>query len=208
MHAYILMVPIMKESKFVNEALSKGAILGLVMLVSNIFEQYILLYKGTLGWMGLLGIEMLIAACLYVVLVYIFTKHYSHLVLAEQTEVKYFSYGAGLGYAVTISVLCGVIVALGSYLVRHCVIGYETYTTNIINTYRNLLSASSVPASMSGVYQQMFAQLQSQPEPSLWASLLSGIANYFISGTVVGLIVAGLVKHKPDLFNDKANDAE
>ena len=76
MHAYILMVPIMKESKFVNEALSKGAILGLVMLVSNIFEQYILLYKGTLGWMGLLGIEMLIAACLYVVLVYIFTKHY------------------------------------------------------------------------------------------------------------------------------------
>ncbi|MGN0007615.1 MAG: DUF4199 domain-containing protein [Alistipes sp.] len=198
----------MKESKFVNEALSKGAILGLVMLASNIFEQAVLLYKGTLGWMGFLGIEMLVVACVYVALIYIFTKQYSHLVLAGQTDVKYFSYGSGLGYAVTVSVLCGVIVALGSYLFRHCIVGYETYTTNIVNTCRNLLSASNVPASMTGTYQQMFAQLQSQPEPSLWSSLLSGISNYFISGTVVGLIVAGFVKHTPNLFNDKTDDAE
>lgn len=198
----------MKESKFLHDVLSKGAILGFVMLASCIFEQAVLIYKGTLGWVGFMGIEMLVIAGVFVWLIYRFTKNYSRTVLDSQQGIKYFSYGSGLGYAVVVSMLAGVIVAIGTYIFRHSIVGYDNYTDGMIQTYQNLLSASNMPASMAGTYRQMFAQLKSQPEPSLFMSLFSGISNYFISGTLVGLVVAGLVKHTPDIFNDKTGDAE
>ncbi len=197
----------MKESNFLHDVLSKGAILGFIMLASNIFEQAVLLYKGTLGWIGFMGVEMLVAAGVFVWAVYEFTKKYARSVLDSQQGVKYFSYGSGLGYAVVVSMLCGVIVAIGAYLFRHCIVGYDNYTAGIVQTYQNLLTASNMPASLAGTYQQMFAQLKSQPEPSLLMSLFSGISNYFVCGSLVGLVVAGIVKYTPDIFN-KADDAE
>ena len=197
----------MKDSYFLHDVLSKGAVLGAIMLVSNIFEQAVLLYKGTLGWVGLMGLEMIVAAGVFVWLVYRFTKTYAQAVLDAQQGIKYFSYGSALGYAVVVSMLCGIIVAIGAYLFRHCIVGYENYTAGIVQTYQNLLTESKMPASLAGTYQQMFAQLKSQPEPSLWTSVFSGISSYFISGTLVGLIVAAFVKHTPDIFNE-ADDAE
>lgn len=194
----------MNENNFLHDALSKGAILGFIMLVSNIFEQAVLLYKGTLGWVGVMGVEIIAVAILYVWLIYRFTKHYSLSVLASQQGVKYFTYGSGLGYAVVVSVLSGIIVAVGAYLFRHCVVGYDNYIAGIIRTYQNLLSSSNMPASLANTYNQMFAQMRSQAEPSMLMSVFSGISNYFISGTLVGLIVAGLVKRSPEMFDNNA----
>ena len=194
----------MNENNFLHDALSKGAILGFIMLVSNIFEQAVLLYKGTLGWVGIMGVEIIAVAILYVWLIYRFTKHYSISVLAGQQSVKYFTYGSGLGYAVAVSVLAGIIVAVGAYLFRHCVVGYDNYIAGIIRTYQNLLSSSNMPASLSNTYNQMFAQMRSQAEPSMLMSVFSGISNYFISGTLVGLVIAGLVKRSPEMFDNNA----
>ena len=123
----------MKPSIFLNDMLTKGAILGGVMLVSSIAETSMLYYGNSAKWIMVMGIECLAAMALYCYLVYRFTRGYANIVLSERKELAYFTFGNGLSYATSISMLAGVIVALGGYMFRHYVIGYENYITNYVN---------------------------------------------------------------------------
>ena len=62
----------MKTSVLWNDILTKGAILGGVMLASNIAETSMLIYGGTIGWMGAMSIECLAVMALYCYLIYRF----------------------------------------------------------------------------------------------------------------------------------------
>lgn len=193
----------MKPSIFLNDMLTKGAILGGVMLVSSIAETSMLYYGNSPKWIMVMGIECLAAMALYCYLVYRFTKGYATLVLSERNNIPYFSYGNGLSYATSISMLAGVIVALGGYMFRHYVVGYENYIANYVKLLQDWFSQTEVPASMVGTYEQMFKAIQSQDEPSLISSIFSGIWSYLIAGTFVGLIVAALTKREPKIFDNQ-----
>ena len=197
----------MKPSIFLNDMLTKGAILGGVMLLSNIAENS-LLYYGGMKWMVVLGVEYLVALAVYCYLVYRFTKGYSNLVIAERKEMPFFTYGNGLSYAVSVSMLAGVIVALGGYMFRHYIIGYENYIDAYVKLLQDWLSSSEIPASMVGTYDQMFKTIQSQAEPSLITSIFSGIWTYLMAGTFVGLIVAAFTKREPKIFDNQENQNE
>jgi len=198
----------MKNVNFGNEVLSKGAILGVLMLASNLVEQSVMVYKGTMGWISFIGLEMVVVTVAYVWLLYRFTKNYSLAVYESRRDPKYFSYGEGLGYVVSVAVLAGVIVALGGYLFRHFAIGYDTYIAGYMQMMQNVLSSSEVPAAMESVYEQMFSQMESQSEPSLISTVFSGAWSYLFSGTILGLIIAAMVKRAPKMFGDNVNDAE
>lgn len=191
----------MKPSVFLNDMLTKGAILGGVMLLSNIAENS-MLYYGGMKWMVVLGVEYLISLAVYCYLLYRFTKGYANLVLLERKSLPFFSYGNGFSYAVSVSMLAGVIVALGGYMFRHYIIGYENYINAYVKLIQDWLSQSEVPASMVGTYEQMFSTLKSQPEPSLITSIFSGIWTYLMAGTFVGLIVAAFTKREPKIFEN------
>ena len=47
------------EREYLNDVASKGAILGVLMLVSHIFEQYMMI-NGNLARMGVVGVEMIL----------------------------------------------------------------------------------------------------------------------------------------------------
>jgi hypothetical protein len=191
----------MKSSIFLNDMLTKGAILGGVMLLSNIAELSMLYYGNSPQWLMVLGIEYLVALVVYCYLLHRFTKNYATLVLSERKELPFFTFGNGLSYATSISMLAGVIVALGGYMFRHYVIGYENYITAYVKLIQDWLSQSEVPASMVGSYEQLFQTLRSQEEPSLVASIFSGVWTYLMAGTFVGLIVAALTKREPKIFD-------
>lgn len=198
----------MENVSFGNEVLSKGAILGVLMLASNIVEQSAMIYGGTLGWMSFVGLEMIVAMAVYIWLLYRFAKNYSLAVYESRRDPKYFSYGEGLGYVVAVAVLAGVIVAVGGYLFRHFAIGYDNYIAGSMQMMQNVLSSSEMPASMESVYEPMFSQLESQSEPSLIKTVFSGVWSYLFTGTILGLIIAGVIKRAPKIFSDTKNDAE
>lgn len=198
----------MKPSIFLNDMLTKGAILGGVMLLSNIAENAMLYYGNTPTWLVVLGVEYIVAMAVYCYLVYRFTKGYSNLVLAERKEMPFFTYGNGLSYATSVSMLAGVIVALGGYMFRHYVIGYENYISAYVKLLQDWLSGSEIPASMVGTYDQMFKTIQSQAEPSLITSIFSGIWTYLMVGTIVGLIVAAFTKREPKIFDNQEHQNE
>lgn len=198
----------MKSSVFLNDMLTKGAILGGVMLLSNIGENAMLYYGNSPKWIMVLGVEYLISLVVYCYLIYRFTKNYANLVVSERKEIPFFTYGNGFSYATSISMLAGVIVALGGYMFRHYIIGYENYITNYVKLLQDWFSTTEVPASMVGTYEQMFKVIQAQEEPSLISSIFSGVWSYLMAGTFVGLVVAAFTKRAPQIFDKKENEDE
>ena len=184
---------------FWQDVLTKGAILGAVMLVSGLVETAAIAYWGTAGAMKLVALEMVAALAVYIWLMCRFTKRYAAETMARQSEVKMFSFGQGLGYVVAVAVFAGIVVQLGEYLFIHAVIGYDTYLDRIVTMYGNLLSEVEMPASMADFYEQMLKQIRSQRAPSLISTLLSGVWSYLLRGTLLGLIIAGPISHRPKI---------
>ena len=193
----------MKPSNFLNDIFTKGAILGVVMLASNVIETSMMYYGATLSWVLATSIEILVVMALYCWLIFRFTKRHAELVVRERSEMPYFTYFNGLNYAIDISMLAGVVVGLGSYMFRHYVIGFENYIAGYVKLVQDIVSQSEVPASMIGTYEQMFKSIESQSEPSLISSIFSSVTNYLIAGTLVGLVVAAKTKREPKIFDEK-----
>ena len=198
----------MKPSIFLNDMLTKGAMLGGVMLLSNIGENAMLYYGNSPKWLMTLGVEYMISLAIYCYLLYRFTRGYANLVLSERKQMPFFTYGKGFSYATSISMLAGVIVALGGYMFRHYVVGYENYVSATVKVLQDYLSQTEIPASMVGTYDQMFKTLQAQEEPSLISSIFSGVWTYLVAGTFVGLIVAAFTKREPKIFDNQENQDE
>ena len=196
----------MKQNHFLNSVLNRGAILGFVMLCSHIFEQCAVVYGGTMTWFSVMGFEMVASYVVYVWLLYKFAKSYSAAVLEQRSELKMFSYGAGLSYVTSVSMLAGVIVGLGRYIIHNIVIGHDNYIKAMITSMQSILKANPQTASMMGSYGEVFNQMAAQPEPSVFATIISSVWSYLLAGTIVGLIVAAIVKHEPELFDEQNSE--
>lgn len=196
----------MKQNIYLNRLMSCGAILGFVMLASHIFEQCAVVYGGTLTWYAAMGVEYLVAMVVYVWMLYRFTKSYSLEVMEQQADVKMFSFGRGFGFVSSVSMLAGVIVGLGRYILHNIIIGHTEYTQTMIASLQSILKANPETASMMGTYNQMFAQMAAQPEPTILQTLFSTVWGYAIWGILVGLVVAAIVKVEPKLFSNSNNE--
>ena len=196
----------MRQNIFLNSVLNRGAILGFVMLCSHIFEQCAVVYGGTMTWFSIMGFEMVASYIVYVWLLYKFAKSYSAAVLEQRSELKIFSYGAGLSYVTSVSMLAGVIVGLGRYIIHNIVIGHDNYIKAMITSMQSILKATPQTASMMGSYGEVFNQMAAQPEPSVFATIISSVWSYLLAGTIVGLIVAAIVKREPELFDEQNSE--
>lgn len=197
----------MINTYFWKDILNKGAILGVLMTLSAIFEQCTIIYGGTISWMSAMGFEYVASIVVYVWLIYRFAKHFSLQVMDMQKDIKTFSYAQGFLYVIMLSILTGVVVGLGTYIFRHFVVGYTEYVEATIRAMQNALKESQLPSSVTSSYKQLFAQMASQVEPTIFSVLLSSCWNYMFTGTLLGLVIAGIVKREPQLFNSD-NDAE
>ncbi len=193
----------MKKSIFLNDILTKGAILGGVMLLSNIAENAMFYYGGTLSWLGAYGIEWLISVSLYCYLLYRFTHNYADLVLEHRKDLPYFTYGNGLSYTVLVSMLAGVVVSIGGYIFQHYVIGYENFINHYVEFLHTTVAASGLQTpEIQTAVSEVANLLQNTPEPSIINALISGVWSYLLAGTFVGLIVAAITKRSADIFDN------
>ena len=187
-----------------NSVLNRGAILGFVMLCSHVFEQCAVVYGGTMAWFSVMGAEIVASCALYCWMLYRFAKEFS-LSVMEKQQIKMFSYGAALNYTLSVSMLGGVIVGLGRYILHSFVIGHQRYVESMVTSLQTALNSNPQTASMMDSYKQLFAQIASQPEPGIFSTLFSTMWNYVLFGFFVGLVVAAFVKREPQLF-DKSSE--
>ena len=206
----------MKTNSLIKDILTKGAILGCVMLISHIAELMMLLYGGSLMWFGIMFIEWIAVATLFIYLLYRYTRHYTGLVYRmqiKQGRVPQFSYLNGLCYIVAVSTLAGVIIGIGDYVFHNAIIGHEVYIKRSMEIMVNLLNGLGVSPDAPAVHEQITEfnkTIQELPNPSLFETVYNSMFNYMIiSGLMLGSIIAIFTKRSPkDEFSNPENNNE
>ncbi|MBR6655497.1 MAG: DUF4199 domain-containing protein [Alistipes sp.] len=196
----------MNFSIFRNDVLTKGAILGCVMVALNIAKSS-LFYYGGMSWALVLLLVILCALALYIYLAYRFTRNYAGLVVSERQQAPYFTYGEGLLYWVNVSMLAGVVVGCGEYVFMHYVIGYENFVANYIKLFQDALSQVKLTSQDINMLNELFTELQKAEEPSILSNIFGTVWTYLMSGTLVGLVIAAFTKREPMIGGaDNSND--
>lgn len=224
----------MNPSLYRNELLTKGAILGCVMLAFNIADALMLCYGGV-ALIVPMSLVMLLSVAAYIFLLYRFTKSYSNLVIAGREKMPFFSYGEGLLYAMNLSGLAGIVVAVGAYVFTHYVIGYDNFIDANVKLFREFYSWFQVAMTKSDIlrevvefytnmYQSMLtstesggadvvesliSEIEKAEEPSIITNLFAYMSEYVMWGAIVGFVVAAKTKRNPwtgyNNFNNNEN---
>ena len=191
----------MFDRKFWDSVLRDGAILGIVMALSRTFENW-LIVSSTIkvsSAMTLLVLEMILVCVLFVWLLYRFAKRRSLSVDPRDG----FPYGYALTYIFVVSVLTGILVGLANTLYI-AVVGFSGYTNGLIDfvaRFFDHLASLDTTGALRGTeeaVETLRESLESQPTPTVFQNILGSLNNYIISGTVVGLIVARIVRRNPE----------
>lgn len=192
------------NNNFWNDALRSGAILGLVMGLSRIFESYQLYLSDMQGVTTLIVLEWLFAAALFVYLLYRFAKQRS----MRFSQKEGYSYGQAMSYLLIVSMLTGVIVGVMEYLFTEFV-GYDAIVAgyiSLIDEYRTMVASAGVPASSMGVLEQLKGTIRDSQEPTILNNVLSALNLYFMTGGVAGLVISAFVKRDANPFAEEKQD--
>lgn len=186
----------MNLKSFWSDALRSGAILGGVMALSAIFENYLIvsadLSLGSLS--SFYALEALVAVALYIYLLVRFTRRAA--VLAEQ-EVG-FNFGQAFSYVLAVSMLAGVIVGLAKTLYV-AAIGYDVYVGGLLSRLEQLHTLYLDMGFRSDdlkMINELAQGVRTMEQPSIWSNIFSSLYNYMLLSGVPGLIIAGVVSRR------------
>ena len=193
----------MEKNSFWNNAARQGAILGAVLAVSSVLENMMML-SGRLARYALLTVEAIAVIVLHYYLLHRYTRQRAALFTSEEG----FTFGQGYGYLLIVSGFAGVIVGVVQYLYLHVTGGYGNHVDRVVETMTEMLAASGgMTAAMEPLMAQTLGQLQSAPEPTVLATVWSGIFSSLLFGALFGLIIAGVQARAPRPFDNGQTEA-
>ena len=201
----------MKIKEFWMDVLRAAAIIGVVMALSHIFEQYMLLFSGVslINASLVILIEGVIAAAVFVWLMIRFTRRIS-LAWNDRVEVGNgivvdmpFTYGRAVSYGLLVSMFAGIFVGvantifvdvMGYDLYRAAQIGYFEQIEEIMNAYNALLGGSENLS--SDIMTKQIEMLETMDKPSIFATIISHMTSYMLYGGIASLVVAAVARRK------------
>lgn len=183
---------------FWYDVMRSGAILGIVMMLSRIFEHYVLFYSSIeLTTMSVLYFGEAILSC--VVFIWLLLRFSRRRAAACDPQVG-FSYGMGLSYILLISMFAGVIVGVGDTIFTS-IMGYDAYVEGVmwrINDLKQLYHKMGVSTSELGIFDEFAHAMRTSTQPSMLSSVFTAFNNYILFGALPGFIIAGVVSRKPE----------
>lgn len=189
----------MNSRDFWYDVLRSGAILGIVMALSSIFERYVLVFSdlslgaAALAYFG----EWLVTYILFVWLLVRFTR-----CRREATDPQFgFSYSSALSYILLISMLAGVIVGVADTLFISAM-GFDSFVagnaerlTEVRTMYQNM----GIGGSELKIFDDMIHAIRTSVQPSMLQSVFSSFSHYIMVGGIPGLIIAGFMRRDPQI---------
>lgn len=177
---------------FWSDVLRSGAILGIVMSLSYIFERYLLAYSdmALLKASAIYSIEWLVACVVYVWLLARFTRRRAESLPSDMPV----TYSYLLSYVLLTAMLSGVLVGVAETLYVS-VMGYEVYIAGLVGRIEQLqqiyLDMGISPSEMT-IFEQYADQLRYVEQPSMFLTILGKLQTYAIMSCVPGFIIAGV----------------
>ncbi|MBO5894947.1 MAG: DUF4199 domain-containing protein [Alistipes sp.] len=187
----------MINREYWHDVLRSGAILGLVMALSSIFERYLLLASNlTLGTATMLYLGEAVVACVvFIWLIVRFTRR-----RRDAGDPRFgFNYSTALSYILLISMLAGVIVGVAGTIFTSA-IGYDAYIAGNISRLeeaKTLYEGLGVGANDLVLFDEMVHRIRTAPQPTMLQNVLASFSNYILFGGIPGLIIAGVLSRNP-----------
>ncbi len=188
----------MDKKSFWNEVSKQGVLLGIVMGASKIFEQSLLI-GGGFGYSGWVLLEFLLSVVLFFAILYRATK--SRAALAD--PVVGYSFGQGVNYMMLISVFAAAVVSCLYYVFINSIIGYDNYIDAVVALLVSAAESQPIDNATADVVDLLVEQISSQPQASIFSTLISTIFQYAFAGLFAGLCLAGFTKRNPEIFENK-----
>ena len=175
-----------------------GAIVGVVMALSRIFERYELFFSTSelLSVVTPYAIEWVLMVGIFVWLLFFFTRRRAK---AADAEVG-FSYGQALSFVLVVSMLAGIIVGLADTIFINAM-GYDLYVDGMvtrIGQMRNLYIEAGLTQADVKSFDEMAAAARMAEQPSIFMNIFVDLYNYILFGGLPGLIIAAIVRRQPE----------
>jgi hypothetical protein len=193
----------MNNREFMQDVLRSGALLGVIMSLSLVVEQYIMVCSPLSLAMGsfVYFVEWCSVAVIFVVALYRFSRRRAKACDPQQG----FSYAQALAYILLVSLLTGVLVGV-VHMLFISVIGYSSYVDGMlhrIDEMRSMMLTSAGDTSYGSLFAQMTSSLRSAEQPSILDYVIASVNNYIICGGFVGLILASFVRVEPTIRREE-----
>lgn len=184
------------NKEFWSDVLRSGAILGVVMSLSHIFENYLLAFSEMplLQSSAILCIEWLVAAVAFVWLLVRFTRRRANT-LSQSGPV---TYSHLLLFILLTSMLAGVLVGV-SDTIYVSIIGYDNYVLGFIdriNQLKEIYIESGVQPSELVGFDNYTTQLRQMAQPSIMTAVFGQLYSYTFVGSIPGLIIASVISRR------------
>lgn len=196
----------MNLKDFWMEMLRAAAIIGVIMAVSHLFEQYLLYMSGVALSTSVVVVclEGLAAVMVFVWMLYRYTRRVAK---AWNVKVNFgggvmvdipFTYGRALSFCLTISMLVGVVVGVANTLLVDSV-GFDIYRgaqmelLGEVANVTNALSGGESVASSEAITEQI-ELLEAMERPSIFGNVIAHMTNYMLYGGVVSLVIASVAR--------------
>ncbi len=193
-----------------NSAAKWALLLGVVMSASRIFETKVLI-SADLTQFALLTVEWLFVLGLYFYIIFRASKSLGNDVMAATPERGYKMRDV-MNYSVLISAMAAVIVGVSSHIyVVNVIGGYGEYAQLSADSIMKVISEVEVSQEMNDFYATSTESILKSGEnpPSIFSTTISMVANYIISGFVVGAIIGLFTKRNPEsAINQGASNNE
>ena len=188
----------MNNKTFFSDAMMAGAVVGVVMALSRIFERYELFFSTSelLSVVTPYAIEWVLMVGIFVWLLFFFTRRRAK---AADAEVG-FSYGQALSFVLVVSMLTGIIVGLADTIFINAM-GYDVYVDGMvtrIGQMRNLYIEAGLTQADVKSFDEMAAAARMAEQPSIFMNIFVDLYNYILFGGLPGLIIAAIVRRQPE----------
>ena len=188
----------MNNKTFFSDAMMAGAIVGVVMALSRIFERYELFFSSSdlMSVVTPYAIEWVLMVGIFVWLLFFFTRRRAK---AADAEVG-FSYGQALSFVLVVSMLAGIIVGLADTIFINAM-GYDVYVDGMVSRIaemRNLYIEAGLTQADVKSFDEMAAAARMTEQPSIFMNIFVDLYNYILFGGLPGLIIAAIVRRQPE----------
>lgn len=179
---------------FWQDVMRAGAIVGIVMALSHIVEQYVMIYSGmSLSATVLVySVEWLVAMAIYAFLLFLFAKQ-----RIERCDPKIaIGFSQVLSYVVMVSMFAGVFVGLANTFYLDAM-GYDRYVDGMlmrIDEMQRMVSKVGGEELYDDMFTEMVSIIRSSTQPTIFVNIFSSLNSYILSGGFVGLIISAILR--------------
>lgn len=191
-----------------NEVLKDGALMGVLMSASTMFETYVIYYsdfaltKAAICYF----VEWVVLSIIYVWLLYRFCRKYS--VNNFDSSVG-FDFGQGFGFVITLTLFVAIMVGVTTTIFQS-VMGFDEFINGYIARVDELVAYMGANNIAMNSMEEPLAELRDNirafTQPSMLENIFAAIYSYVFTGIFIGLIIAAALRRKPVIVERNENE--